>query len=406
MNQYQLEAFEKFEKLKVGALFMKQGTGKTKIALKLAENTPCELVLFVVPHSLIDNLKNEIIKWNFKKSYLIETYQGIAMSDRRFMELIQKIENKKLMIIADESIFLKNDNSKTFSRMLRLREMSDYRLILNGTPITKDEWDLYNQMEWLSPKILKMSRSEFLKTFFTHIKYKKRGMKVKEFYKFSEINVEYLQALIEKYIFYADLNFEKQEKITAIQISGNVTEEYEKLKETLIQNIKAGEDIIIRQLRIIEKLIFTDKKRLEEISKNIEGQCLVFCNFLAEIDYLESQMDCYMIKGGVKNRNEIIEKFKNDNKPLLIMLGIGAYGHNFQFCNKVFFSSITFDYGKIEQALYRIKRLGQEKDIEYTYFESKYGIYNIIKENLSRKKELHKLISEKFESEEKANECL
>lgn len=406
MNKSQSEAFDKFKKLKVGALFMKQGTGKTKVVLKLAEITPCDLALFIVPHSLINNLIDEINKWGFKKKYIIETYQGISMSDKRYLDLIKKIEKKNIIIIADESIFIKNENSKTFQRMLKLRDLSNYRLILNGTPITKNEWDLYNQMDWLSPKILKMNRDEFLKTFFTHIVYKKKGMPERDFYKFSEININYLQALISKYIFYADLKFDKKEKETYILVNGNVNEEYQNLKEKLIESVKYGDDIVIRQLRLIEKLIFTDKERLKVIYKKIKGQCIVFCNFIDEIDYLESKMDCYIIKGSVKNRNKIIEKFKNDNKPLLIMLGIGAYGHNFQFCNKIFFSSITFDYGKIEQALYRIKRIGQKNNIEYTYFESNYKIYSMIKENLVKKKELQKLVIEKFESEDKISECI
>lgn len=47
----QLLALEKFKKLKVGALFMKQGSGKTRVALELVKSTDSEFVLFMCPFS-------------------------------------------------------------------------------------------------------------------------------------------------------------------------------------------------------------------------------------------------------------------------------------------------------------------------------------------------------------------
>ena len=236
-----------------------------------------------------------------------------------------------------------------------------------------------------------------MNTFFKKIQYKKKGCRPNSFYKISEVNIEYLQKLIEPYTFYVDLQFNKQETHRTIHAYGGVDDEYYDLKDKLLISIEKGSDLIVRQLRIMEHLIFTDTERLDQIVPHIKGQSVVFCNFRKEIEYLSSKLDCYMIHGDIKNRTEIINQFKNDNKPLLIMLGIGAFGHNLQFCNKVYFSSITFDYGKIDQAMYRIKRLGQERNIEYVYFDSNYGLYNMIEDNLNNKQTLHDLIIEKLE---------
>ena len=108
----QQNAIEKFKRLKVGALFMKQGTGKTRVSIELANFTHCELVIFIVPAALVDTLKEEIDKWYLNKEYLIETYQGIARSDRRYLQLLQTVKDKVCMIIADESVFIKNDLKK------------------------------------------------------------------------------------------------------------------------------------------------------------------------------------------------------------------------------------------------------------------------------------------------------
>ena len=104
-----------------------------------------------------------------------------------------------------------------------------------------------------------------------------------------------------------------------------------------------------------------------------------------------------MITGSTKKRDEIIEKFKNDSKPLIMTFGVGSYSLNLQFCNEIVYSSLTFDYAKIEQSKYRIKRIGQDKDIKYTYFLTDLGINKLILENLKRKMTLENLIKEKME---------
>lgn len=76
--------------------------------------------------------------------------------------------------------------------------------------------------------------------------------------------------------------------------------------------------------------------------------------------------------------------------------GVGSYSLNLQFCNEIVYSSITFDYAKIEQSKYRIKRIGQEQDIKYTYFLCDLGINRLILENLDKKQTLEKLVKEKM----------
>ena len=79
---------------------------------------------------------------------------------------------------------------------------------------------------------------------------------------------------------------------------------------------------------------------------------------------------------------------------------------NLQFCNRVAFSSIVFDYAKIDQAMSRIKRIGQNRDIEYIFFTSDLGIYNMIRENVKRKKTLKEMIIQKIERGESFEECI
>lgn len=399
MNKNQLEAFEKFKKLKVGALFMEMGTGKTKVAIELIDYNNCDLLIYVSPFSTLKNIEEEFLKWNLKTPYILIAYETISMSNRKYLELLEQMKNKKCFIIADESIFIKNEETKRFNRLCNIRNQCEYALILNGTPLTKNEWDLYNQMYFLSPLILNMSRQQFLNTFFTKITYKKIGQRENTFYKFSKVNAELLYKMIEPYIFKCELDFNRNEDVTYNFIPYLEEDDYYQEKERRLNEYieTRNSDVIINMLNslnVIASNYRLKNDKLIEYCKN--KQLIVFCSFLNEIEYISSNLDCYVITGNTKNRKEIIEKFKNDTKPLIMTFGVGSYSLNLQFCDEIVYSSLTFDFGKMEQSRYRIKRIGQDKDIKYTYFLTDLGITHLILDNIDKKQTLENLIKEKM----------
>lgn len=399
MKNNQLQAFEKLKKLKVGALFMEMGTGKTKVAIELIDYNNCDLLIYVSPFSTLKNIEEEFLKWNLKTPYILIAYETISMSNRKYLELLEQMKNKKCFIIADESIFIKNEETKRFNRLCNIRNQCEYALILNGTPLTKNEWDLYNQMYFLSPLILNMSRQQFLNTFFTKITYKKIGQRENTFYKFSKVNAELLYKMIEPYIFKCELDFNRNEDVTYNFIPYLEEDDYYQEKERRLNEYieTRNSDVIINMLNslnVIASNYRLKNDKLIEYCKN--KQLIVFCNFLNEIEYISSNLDCYVITGNTKNRKEIIEKFKNDTKPLVMTFGVGSYSLNLQFCNEIVYSSLTFDYAKYEQSKFRIKRIGQEKDIKYTYFLTDLGITHLILDNISKKQTLENLIKEKM----------
>lgn len=384
---------------------MDMGTGKSRVSIELIHSTDCDYVLFLCPFSTKDNLQKEINKWSLKVNCEIMAYETLSMSDRQYLELLERIEGKRLFIVADESIFIKNDKSKRHQRAMYLAGKSEYRLLLNGTPITKNEWDLYNQMEFLSPKIIGMSRQQFLDTFFTKVEYKKKYERAKHFYKLSKVNIDYLHKLIEPYVFNVDLPFDKYVEIEHININASIETiyKYEDWKAYLVEKLEQT-DFIMDALANLQLTMFVDEERCKKIAKLLDGQCIVYCNYLNELQQISNHVDCYVITGETpsEERSKIIKKFEVGDKPLLMTYGVGSLGLNLQFCNHIVFSSITFDYGKVEQAQARIKRLGQERDITYTYIRSNLGLYNMIEDNLTKKENLHDIIFEKLKKGDKS----
>lgn len=177
LTDKQKAALERFKKLKVGALFMRQGTGKTRVALELVNYNSPDYMLYIAPVSTIENARTEIEKWGCCCPYDIIGYETIASSNKKYVDIHDKVEKlkkdgKRTFIIADESIFIKNGKSKRTFRAKELRRFFDYALILNGTPLTRNEWDLFNQMDFLSNKILNMNYREFIKMFFVEHEHK------------------------------------------------------------------------------------------------------------------------------------------------------------------------------------------------------------------------------------------
>ena len=398
MTNNQQQAFDKFKQLKVGALFMEMGTGKTKVALDLVKYNDVDFLLYVTPFSTKQNIQNEIDKWGVNCDYKVIGYETIQSSDAQFIKLLKSLKDKACFIIADESIFIKNENTKRFHRLLQLRDLCKYALILNGTPITKNEWDIYNQMYFLSPKIINMTREQFLNTFFKKIIFKKLHQKEKTFYKFSEVNAELLKKMITPYMFECDLDFDKNIENEVKFISCEKTEYQQEKEQKLQEYLKLGKsETIINMLQKLNLISANVEEKNNALIEYIKGrQVIVYCNFISEIDYINKRIDCFTIIGETKNRQKIIEDFKQNNKPLIMTFGVGSYSLNLQFCNEIVYSSLTFDYAKVEQSKYRIKRLGQNNNIKYTYFLADFGINKMILENLQRKQTLENIIKEKL----------
>lgn len=396
LTNKQRTALERFKKLKAGALFMRQGTGKTRVALELVNYNKPDYLLYIAPVSTIENARVEIGKWGCCCPYDVIGYETIASSNKKYVEIHNKVEklkkdDKKTFIIADESIFIKNGRSKRTFRTKELRRFFDYALILNGTPLTRNEWDLFNQMDFLSNRILNMNYREFIKMFF--VEHEHNGQQYHTFY---EPNRPALVKLCSPYVYEADLDFEKNEKQTIQKVSCDMTE-YADVKRHMFQKFNLCEiDSLLVLFAELQRIVACMPEKNSAVSEYINGrQCVCFCNYRDEVEQIQGLCECYVITGEttLKRRKEIIKKFQEDgNRPLLIMLGCGSFGLNLQFCNEIVYSSINFDYAKMEQSQYRIKRIGQESDITYTYILADTGINRMMFSNLDKKESLLEIV--------------
>ena len=123
LTNLQSIALNKFNELRVASLFMEMGTGKTQVAVELINQNKkyIDYVLFLCPVSTKKNLAEEIKKCNIcSVKFEIFGWETLSQSDRKYLELLDRIKSKKLFIVADESSFIKNGSTKRFKRLLYL----------------------------------------------------------------------------------------------------------------------------------------------------------------------------------------------------------------------------------------------------------------------------------------------
>lgn len=403
LTPYQQEALRRFSHQKACALFMEMGTGKTRTAVELA-NLHAErydIVLWLAPVSTLTNAKDDVAKWGgFRKPALYYGYESIAASDRIYGELRDEVAGKRLFIICDESLYLKNGESKRWRRTNELRhEFGEFVVLLNGTPMSRSEMDIYWQMGLLSHKVFGMDERQFQSIMFRYVKLPDRSA----FFARDPKNLPWLKSKIEPYIYECSLELPARlnEDDVHIRFDAETEVEYSKMASDFKAAAKAGElsqDELLGYLTKLKLIAGKNKYKNSKIAKAVQDRrAVVFCEFRDELAEIARHIKngCFEITGDTprKERDEQIAMWKNARKPLLIMTGCGAFGLNMQESNEVYFASLPWDYASYNQALHRCYRLGQAKDeVNVHRYITRCGISQMVADCLFKKETLAKYV--------------
>lgn len=379
INKHQKQAIIKLQKQKVGALFMEPGTGKTLAASILIKSVPdVDYILWLTPFQTKNNLKFEVEKCGGLSNLDIIGIESLSNSDNLYLRLLTKLKNSNNpFIVVDESLKIKNEDAKRTQRIIELGKLSEFKLILNGTPLSRNLLDLWSQMEFLSSKILKMNFSQFKNSFveYTTIT-KKFGYRSfsKEFIN-KYHNVDYLFALIKPFVYEAklELNKKKQYIDVSYELSEEELEEHNFIKEKYLDNdaMEMRNNNIF--LEITQKLQYNYscspekfqivKKLLKENSKE---------KFIIFAKYIETQQ-------------ELKEHFPNCK---VLSWQKHAFGLNLQEYNRIIFFDKTWDYALRDQAEHRVYRLGQTEDCIFYDLTGNVGLESLINQNIDKKQRL------------------
>lgn len=361
---------------KVGALFMEPGAGKTRVAMELANHSPCDGLVWIAPLRTIDNVKLEIQRWggfNIPEHYY--GVESIQASDRIYMEVLDVLERyNNPFVIMDESLKIKNPEAKRTKRLLHIGKLVEYKLILNGTPLSRNLLDLWSQMEFLSPLILNMTQQQFKNTFCEYTTVTKRiGYKQysKEWITGYE-NIDYLYSLIRHYVYKCNLNLQVTQCYHELEYSLNedCKSEYYRLKELYLDDEELewrNNNIFLEMTQKMQHAYCcTDEKftRMDELFCKIPQQeTIIFCK------YIDSQTACR----------------KRYPQACVLSYQKESFGLNLQQYHYTVYFDKIWDYSLRIQSGRRTFRTGQEYDCEYWDLTGNVGLERMIDKNITKK---------------------
>lgn len=396
----QIKAKKHLSDWRVGALFMEAGTGKTRVAVDIANESNCDLIVWLGPLQTLrlthqmTSVVDEINRWGgFRAPVVYTGVESLQNSDRIYMNLYNQIQQaKNPMIIVDESLKIKNIAAKRTKRIMELSKLSTYKLILNGTPITRNLLDLKPQMDFLSPQILNMSFTEFKNTFcrYTTITKSFGGLKKykKEFITGYE-NIDYLYSLIRHYVFECDLTLSVKQMYETInyKLSEEHESEYKRLKEKFLDDemLQWKNNNIF--LEMTQKMQHTyccteDKfQKLDLLFKDIDQECtIIYCKYIDSIEACE----------------------KRYPKATVLSYQKESLGLNLQhLCNTIYFDK-NWDYALRVQSGRRTFRTGQEYNCRYWDLTGNVGLEHMIDTNINKKTSMAEYFKGKTKEEIKA----
>lgn len=411
LYEYQSKAVDKISNLKVGALYMEQGTGKTRTALEIIKNKmdkgKIEVVLWLCPCSVKNNLKEDIIKHTgelpTENNIIIRGIESLSSSDRLYLQLLELVKIYKVYLIVDESNLVKNKLAIRTERIIEISSFCKYKMILNGTPISKNEADLFAQWYILDWRIL--GYKSFYSFAANHLEYKKvrlpSGREIMTDQIIRVLNVDYLTEKIAPYMY----QIKKDEVLKELKpkeyhmryfcLDDLQEEEYYETKElflfnvvdwrsetifklfSALQHITSGKRVLSapeKRMRTEKMYTWENNPRIQCLKRTLEDigedKCIIFAKYQDEINdialLLQSENKSYIEFTGKisqKKRQANREKFKNDTQFMLANKQCGAYGLNLQFCHNIIFYSNDFDLATRLQAEDRVHRIGQEKTV-------------------------------------------
>lgn len=398
----QHKAISKLSKYKVGALFMEPGTGKTRAAYELVRSVPdVDYLLYLAPYQAIhtdkyaESVPAEIERWGgFQVPHDFIGFESISSSDRIYLELHDKIKRARCpFIIADESLKIKNLDAKRTQRIIELGRRVEYKLILNGTPVSRNLLDLWAQIDFLSPKILKMGFTQYKNTFceYTTMRKKIGSQSYTREWINRYHNLDYLYSLIEPYVFDAKLNIDinKQNIDLSYRLTDDEIEQHEYIK---------GKYLDDERMEMLNNNIFL------EITQKLQHNYSLSPEKFDAVDFIlrKNNRDKVLICAKYVDTQEALRRRYPDVRVLSWQKN--SFALNLQAYNVMVKWDKHWDYALHEQLLHRIYRTGQEEECIIYDLTGNVGLESMMNENAEKKgtmlkafmnksvKELHKVL--------------
>jgi SNF2 family DNA or RNA helicase len=423
---HQIPAVEKVAPMRVGALFMDMGTGKTRCAIELVERRQQRIsrVIWFCPVSLKLTVAAEIRKHTNSTDihvfdekddvppafWYVVGIESMSSSDR-VVVAIHELIDADTFVIVDESSYIKGHASKRSMRITELSMTARYRLLLTGTPITQGVEDLYAQMRFLSPDIL--GYGSFYSFAKNHLEYSDKypGMVVRA------LHVGNIADRISPFVYQVT-------KEECMDLPGKLYDQfyfgltkeqrdaYEQAKEEIIGGIldELPDYIIFQLFTALQQIVsgFWNRngtefirlphKRVETLKEVLSGipeskKVIIWCKYVESVKQIADVLPgCALYYGDLseKQRDEQLQLFRGPARFLVATQATGGHGLTLNEAHYHVFYENEFKYSHRVQAEDRSHRIGQTKHVTYIDIVSNSGIDRRIMAAISKKEDVVK----------------
>jgi len=428
-----------------GILADDMGLGKTLQTLAFLQRLKYDKkldrpVLIVMPTSLLGNWKSEIEKFTPDLSYISlyglqrdEIYEEIENRDIVFTTYqIAQRDSKRISqiefsyIILDEAQKIKNPRTKITKAVKSFK--SQYKLALTGTPMENHLGELWSIFDFLMPGFL--GSLPFFKKAYQNPIEKDKNIQIKNRLKnkikpfmMRRSKDEVLDELPEKIEIMRKVPFGEKQALLyeniRVAMESKVRDEISKKGIARSRIMILDALLKLRQICCDPSLLsISQAKEVKESAKKEmlfelldelleEGRkILIFSQFttmlsIIEEDLKERGINYAKLTGSTKDREAVIDKFKQDDCQLfLISLKAGGVGLNLTEADTVIHYDPWWNPAVENQATDRAYRIGQNK----TVFVYKLIIENSIEEKIIKLHESKKAIQDSVYNETKKDE--
>ncbi len=357
--------------------------------------------LIIVPASLVFNWQREISK--FAPTLRVKTVYGVARQINpldfdqtdvvltSYGTLLSDINALRFYrfnyIFLDESQAIKNPDSQRYkaAKLLKARN----RVVITGTPIENNTFDLYGQLSFACPGLLG-NRDYFRDTYSIPIDQFKLAKRAEELHQrikpflLRRTKQQVATELPDKneMVIYCEMG-ERQREIydsfkTEIRdyLIGTSQDEIKKSSMHVLQGITKLRQVCNSPMLISREDYFQNASaKLDVLLAQIESKApyhkiLVFSQFVGMLDLVKAELQHRKIKfsyltGQTKNRKAQVIAFQEDEhiRVFLISLKAGGVGLNLTKAEYVYLIDPWWNPAVENQAIDRTHRIGQNKNV-------------------------------------------
>ena len=430
---HQLKALEISHNKEVFAYFMEMGTGKSKVLIDnvsmLYDAGKINGVLIVapkgvyknwadseIPTHMVDHIDKKVVVWQSlinekqqkKLSTLFETGEDLhvlimnveALSTKKGIDFAKKfLSCHKALTAIDESTTIKNPSAKRTKNILTLSDLSKYRRILTGSPVTKSPLDLYTQCKFLDPWLLGEQSYYSFRVRYAMMRtanFNGRSVQIVVGYRnLSELTEKIkpfsYRCLKDDCLDLPDKTYMKR----IVQLTDEQDKIYKQMKQqalaTLNGKMLTTKNVVTQLMRLqqITSGHFTSDdgeiqivknnriKELTNILDEISGKVVIWAHWRYDIktivehlkkEYGDNSVFTYYGNTSDEDRQKAIREIQNPNSKVRFIVGTpqtAGFGITLTGASTMIYYSNGYDLEKRQQSEARIDRIGQTKNMTY-----------------------------------------